>query len=185
MVSNGAKKIRTALIASLILNLAFFTGFVVKKINASQGDANTVCNSPEGGPDCEANKHEVGYLHFCKQHGFREMFDSYQDWHRKASRKMRQIKSAYLKELKKENADPAVLRTLLEQMNRMAVQMNEENYRHLSALKKVLPAMEFSALMDCMDQSLNAHRSHSFHSQPGPCTGTQNHQEHVKTISYK
>lgn len=180
MVSNGSKKIKTALIASLILNLAFFTGFVVKKINASQGNVNAVCSSPESGPDCAINQHEVGYLHFCKQHGFREMFDAYQSWHRKASQKMCQIKTAYLKELKKENADPAVLKTLLEQMNRMAVQMNEENYRHLAALKNVLPMQEFSTLMDCMDQSLNAHRSHSFHSQPAPCSGTQDHQEHVK-----
>ena len=181
MASNGSKKIKTVLIASLILNLAFFTGFVVKKINASQRGAGSVkaaCNSNECGQSCVINQHDVGYLNFCKRPGFRDMFDAYREWHRKTSLKMSQIKTAYLKELKKENADSTAIKTLIEQMNRTAVQLNEENYRHLSALKGVLTAREFTALMDCMDHSLNAHRSHSFHTQPGPCTGTENHQEH-------
>ncbi len=179
MASSGSKKRKTALVASLILNLAFFTGFVVKKINTFQGNEKAVSNTTEHGPDCMIDQHEVGYLHFCQRPGFREMFNSYQDWYRKVSSKMSQTKTAYLKELKKENADPAVLKMLLDQINRMDVKLNEENYRHLTSLKKVLSPEEFSALMDCMDNSLNAHRSHSFHSQPGPCTGTQN-QEHVK-----
>jgi uncharacterized membrane protein len=180
MASNVSKKIRTALILSLIMNLAFFTGFVVKKINSSQTSVKAVCNTIECEGESVSEQHEVGYHHFCKRSGFREMFDAYRNWHRKTSLKMSQIKTAYLRELKKENADPAAIKTLIEQMNRTAVQLNEENYRHLSALKEVLPAQEFSALMDCMAHSLNAHRSHSSHSQPEPCTGTHNHREHAQ-----
>jgi len=173
---NGSKKIKTALIASLILNLAFVTGFTVKKISTPKAISNTL----ECGQTCVIDQHEVGYLHFCKRSGFREMFDVYREWHRKTSETLARIKTTYLKELKKEKTDPATIKTLIQQMNRTAVQLNEENYRHLSALKGVLSVREFSALMDCMDHTLNVHRSHTFHEQTEPCTGSETHQEPIQ-----
>ncbi|MCP5051546.1 MAG: hypothetical protein GY940_30540 [bacterium] len=167
MATNVSNKIKVALIASLILNLAFITGFVVKKISASNPEK--TCEPPECGQTCIIDQHQVGYRYFCKKPGFKETFEEYRQWYLETSRKLSQIKTDYLRELKKENSDRAAIGILIRDMNRTAGELNEKNYRHLLGLKGMLSPREFSSLIDCMNHTLNAHRSPSFPLQALPC----------------
>ena len=181
-------KIKIALIALVILNIAFISGFVVKKISASNApDTSTVpdtvyssnletnceirnCNEP-----CILNDKKVGYQHLCKKPGFKETFEEYRELHRNASQKLAQIKIAYLSELKKDHSDPVVIDRLIKEMNRTSNDLNEKNYSHLQALKRLLPLQEFNALIDCMNHTLNAHNNLSFSRKNVACEENHSH----------
>jgi hypothetical protein len=178
MTTKVSNKIKVALITSLILNLAFISGFVVKKISASNQEKS--CESLENGQTCMIDQHQVGYLYFCKKPGFKETFEEYREWHRKTSRKLSQIKEAYLREIKKEKSDRVAIEILIGQLNRTTRELNEKNYSHLQALKGLLSLREFSSLIDCMNHTLKAHSAPSIHLQTTPCTGTKNDKKHMQ-----
>jgi hypothetical protein len=179
MATKASSTIKVVLIASLILNLAFISGFVVKKISASTREES--CEPLNCGHTCINDQHQVGYRYFCIKPGFKEAFEEYRAWHRGMSRKLSQIKTAYLRELKKENCDRAAVDRLIGEMNRTSGELNEKNYRHLQALKGLLSRREFASLIDCMNHTLEAHRGPSIPLQPIPCTGTENHHNHSQT----
>lgn len=179
MATKASSTVKVILIASLILNLAFISGFVVKKISASTPVSREESCEPQ---DCEHSRtigqHQVGYRHFCNKPGFKETFEEYRAWHHNMSRKLSQIKAAYLRELKKENCDRAAIDKLMREMNRTSGELNQKNYRHLQTLKNLLSRREFTSLIDCMCHSLEAHRGPSIPLQPIPCTGTENNHNH-------
>jgi hypothetical protein len=157
MGKNNYKRLKVALIASLILNLAFLSGFVIKKFLSPHPYKET--GAGHGKLHCEHGHHKTGYLHLCRKNpGFKKIFDLYKEGYRNASNDLIKVKTEFLNELKKKELNKKALEKILKEVNRMTNELNEKNYRHLLLLKEHLDAEDFAFLLDRMCYVLGTHK---------------------------
>lgn len=158
-----SNKLKIALTASLLLNLAFVVGFVVKKYLVAQPHHHKEHVSHCRYTPCGEDAKNVGYRHFCKRPGFKKHFHQYQDTYRKAAENLKRTKKAYLIALKKENIDEESLEKLHRDVIRSSNELNEENYKHLLTMKKLLKPGDFTCLVNCMLHALDFHQETPFY----------------------
>lgn len=161
------------MIASLILNLAFLSGFVIKKYIFPNQINKTVA---EPKPNmCQMKPHSVGYKHLCQRNpGFKNTFHDYQTYYRHASDSLIKVKIEFLTQLKQEKPNGETLAQLLKEMNAQADELNEKNYRHLLSLKALLKPADFASLIDCMTSALGSYREMPFPVDKGDCMQNEN-----------
>lgn len=157
MEKNKYNRLKVALIASIILNLAFLSGFAIKKFLSPHPYEET--GSGHGKFLCQHGHHKTGYHHLCRKNpGFKEIFDMYKAYYRSASNDLIKVKTGFLNELKKKELNKEVLDKILKEVNRMTTELNEKNYRHLLSLKEHLDAEDFAFLLDRMCHVLGTHK---------------------------
>lgn len=164
---------KIALIASLLLNIAFIGGFAFKKyLSAHHGYSGHEAQSHEETTasknihpahetqvtqplPCENSANKVGYRHLCtRSPKFKEIFHSHSEQYQKALNELTKLKKEFLDELKKENFDREAAEKLLLEVNRRSTELNENNYRHLLSVKELLDPDDFANLLECMTRTL-------------------------------
>jgi hypothetical protein len=156
MQTNGSRKLKIVLIASIVLNLAFIGGFVAKRYLLPPDVKKTAAapNIQTCSKDCKT----VDYLHLCQKcPGFKETFHSHKDYYQNTSRELLKIKGEFLDELLKPELNEDAVEKLLKEINRLTTELNEKNLRHLLALKNIMEPGDFATLIKTMHRELLAH----------------------------
>ena len=108
MEKNKFNRLKVALIASLILNLAFLSGFTIKKFLSPHLYEET--GAGHGKLQCKHGHHKTGYHHLCKKNPeFKKIFDIYKEGYRSASNDLIKVKTRFLNELKKKELNKKAL----------------------------------------------------------------------------
>lgn len=156
MQTNGSNKIKIALIASLILNLAFIGGFAAKRYLLPK-DVKKNAAAPNA-QSCPKDCKTVDYINLCQKcPGFKESFHSHKDYYQTTSRELLKIKSEFLDELMKLELNEEAVEKLLKEINRLSSELNEKNHRHLLALRKMMEPGDFAFLIKSMHRELLSH----------------------------
>lgn len=174
MLNNIPNKTKIFLIASIILNLAFISGFMIKKyaLPPKRVNSNTILTTTPS--PCQMKSQGVGYTHLCKGNpGFKHTFHSFQVYYHQASADLSRIKIQFLHVLKQDKPDNQVLENLIQEIKLKTNELNEKNYRHLISLKALLKPADFVTLMDCMAQALDSHKEMPFPMEKGDCMNNE------------
>jgi hypothetical protein len=156
MQTNGSNKIKIALIASIVLNLAFIGGFAVKRY-LLPGDVKKTGAAPNA-QACPKDCKTVDYTHLCQKcPGFKETFHTHKDYYRNTSRELLKIKVESLDELMKPELNEEAMERLLKEINRLTNELNEKNHRHLLKLRKIMEPGDFASLIKSMRRELLSH----------------------------
>jgi hypothetical protein len=157
MENNKYKSLKLALIISVILNLSFISGFILKKYVFSPGHRED--RPAQNKHICQHHHHQTGYRHLSqKSPEFKSTFHQHRKYYRKVSNDLIQIKTRLLNELKKKEIDEQTTDQLLKEINRLTSELNRKNYLHLLSLKKFLEPGDFIILLDSMNYELGLHR---------------------------
>jgi hypothetical protein len=162
MQNSNSNKFKIAFIVSLILNLAFVSGFVTKKFIFPRGPKKAPVEECE--QYCQTTPYRIDYQDLCQTcPQFKETFRSHKDDYQHASRDLIKIKTEFLNELKKEDLNEEAVEKLLKEINRLTSKLNEKNHRHLLTLRKLLEPKDFTLLIKCMNQALHTHEQGHVH----------------------
>jgi hypothetical protein len=157
MENKKHKILKISLIISLILNLSFTSGYVIKKYVSSPGSKEIP--SEQGNNYCKHKPHKTGYRHLAhKNPEFENEFHKHRKHYKKVSNDLIKFKTELLNELKKEVINQDTVDRLLEEINRLNKELHDKNYLHLLSLKKLLDPKDFVALLDRMNEELCIHR---------------------------
>lgn len=157
MENNKYKSLKLFLIISIILNLSFISGFLLKKYIFSPGYRED--RPAQSKHVCAHRRHQTGYRHLSKKSPeFKITFHQHRKYYLKVSNELIQIKTRLLNELKKKEIDEETSNQLLKEINRLTSELNQKNYWHLLSLKKLLEPDDFIFLLDSMNYELGLHR---------------------------
>ncbi len=156
MQNSSSNKFKIAFIASLILNLAFVSGFLARKFIFPRGAKKAPVEKCE--QYIQVTPYRLDYQHLCQScPQFKETFRSHKDDYQHSSRDLIKIKTEFLNELKKKDLNEEAVEKRLKEINRLTSELNEKNLRHLLTLRKLLEPKDFAHLIKCMNRVLHTH----------------------------
>lgn len=166
----SSKILKLALVCSIILNLAFISGFIIKRTISSKAD-NTIISLGDRDFQCPAsetggkegkphhNKDFLGIGKLCRENPeFRKL-------HRKHGLKLKEnlqemylLRKEMLEKIKSGTVDEKDLDSIIAEFNAMNTKFETDNIKHLLSLKKILKKEDFDMLMDRLMYELSTHK---------------------------
>jgi len=159
-------KIKTILIISIALNIAFLAGFMAKRTISCLSEEDEYkdhsyyyrhhkVHSENGVLNHAADRFRM-HIHrkFGENPNIKKKFNEYLNKFYEIQEDIFDTKSALLEELKKDNHDIDKINKLQEKSNRLLTQLNKENLAHFMSLKKEMNTEEFKKLVDKLNSKL-------------------------------
>jgi hypothetical protein len=166
----NSKLLRLALICSIILNLAFIGGFIIKRTISSRTN-NTINSSEESEFQCPAsgarekgNKHHrdkdfLGIRKLCNDNPeFRKLHREHGINLKANMEKMYLLRKEMLERIKSGAVNEKDLNGIIADFNAMNTEFETNNIKHLLSLKKILKKEDFDMLMDRLIYELSTHK---------------------------
>jgi hypothetical protein len=167
----NSKILRLALVCSIILNLAFIGGFVIKRAISSNIDSSLDSSAKEDfkcppsetkGEDNKyhRDKDSLGIGKLCKENpAFYKLHHEHGKKIHDNMEKMYLLRKEMLEKIKGGANDEKDFEGIIAEFNVMNSRLEMDNVRHLLSLKKILEKEAFNSLIDRLIYKLSTHKN--------------------------
>ena len=165
------KILRLALVCSIILNLAFIGGFIIKRAispninNSLDSSAEEDFKCPPSEAKGEENRHHrekdfLGIGKLCKDNPvFYKLHHEHGKKIHDNMEKMYLLRKEMLEKIKGGASNEKEFESIIAKFNVMNAKLEMDNVNHLLSLKKILKKEDFNSLIDRLIYKLSTHKN--------------------------